>query len=310
MLNRPQTLDDYVGQTKAKEIIKLTIGACLKTGKPLPHILLWGQPGLGKTTLAQVIANEINASFIHTTGANLKEDLIIGRTLTKCKGERNVLFIDEIHNLPQATEEKFYSLMEDNKIELNIIGEPIWYELPNITIIGATTKLGNLSKPFRDRFGIILELQPYTEEELSLVVFNTLYKNGIKVDAEICLQLALRSKGVPRIAISLANRFSDYILSKNILVPTINDLNNMLQLYEIEEDGLEKKDIELLRYLFVSGKPVGLSNLASALGYDRRTLEEVTEPFLVRKGLIARTTRGRQLTENGIKFLYRRKLVG
>lgn len=300
---RPQALVDFIGQEKIKKILELSIQAFQNTGKPVPHICFWGEPGLGKTTLGSIIANEINAKFVHTTGSSLKEDLDLGKLLANADHGYAVLFIDEIHSLSGYMEEKLYTVMEDNKVELNIVGEPTWYKLGKLTIIGATTKLGYLSKPLLDRFGLLLEVEPYQPDELALVCYSGFLKNNIKINPKICLDIALRARGVPRVALRLTSRCIDFTKAKNLDEFTDEHLNDLMEMLEIDENGLEKKDYEILKYLYSVNKPVGLTNIASAVGHDKRFIETMVEPFLVRNGYIVRTGRGRQITDRGIEII-------
>ena len=305
---RPRTFDSYIGQTSLKNMLKISIEAAKKKEVPLDHLLFYGPPGLGKTTLACVIANETGASIKITSAPALERPRdIIGILMSLKAGE--VLFIDEIHRLNKIAEEILYPAMEDFFLDMNTGKgqslKTLRVPVPKFTLIGATTKAGALSGPLRDRFGIIHRLEFYTQEELAQVVKRTADILNIKITDDGAKAVAKRSRGTPRIANRLVKRVSDYAIVKanGIVNETIADeaLNNL----NIDKYGLDTTDRALLNLIAekYQGGPVGLETIAAALGEDSKTIEEVYEPFLLQEGFIQRTPRGRKLTPFAVKVL-------
>lgn len=301
---RPESFDDYHGQTKIKKRLEIVIKACQIRKVPLPHILLVGKPGLGKTSLAYVISREISSTFNQCVGSSLKNDDDIAKILaTMDENNQNLLFIDEIHSLPKYTEEKFYQLLEDNEIELTINNETNIYSLPPLTVLGATTRVGALTKPFIDRFGLQFELENYSLVELGYIVAATAARLGLIIDGECAVDIARRARGTPRIAVNLTQRCGDMAIVLGLPQITQEVINETMALYDIDSIGLTPRDYLLLERLAESDKPLGLTTLANTIGEDKLTIETVIEPYLVEQGLITRTNRGRIITDKGIEFV-------
>jgi len=305
---RPQNLKEYIGQDKVKENMKIYIEAAKKRGEPLDHVLLYGPPGLGKTTLASIISNEMRSNIKITSGPAIEKPGDLAALLTNLT-EFDVLFIDEIHRLSKAVEEILYPALEDYTLDI-IIGKgpsakSIRIDLPKFTLIGATTKAGSLTTPLRDRFGIIHRLELYTVEDLSTIVKRSAKILEIEIDKESSLEIARRSRGTPRIANRLLKRVRDYALvlgDGNIdLKITKHALNNL----EIDELGLDETDRKLLETMILTynGKPVGIETLATTLGEEIETIEDVYEPYLIQIGFISRTPRGRIPLEPAYKHI-------
>ena len=302
---RPLSFDDYIGQTSIKETLKISIEASKKRNVHLDHLLFYGPPGLGKTTLASIIAHELNTNIKITSAPSIERPRdIIGILMQMKEGE--VLFIDEIHRLNKIAEEILYPAMEDFVIDLTTgksqSVKTVRIPIQKFTLIGATTKAGALSGPLRDRFGIIHRLEFYTAEELSQIVKRTAKILEFKIDADGAMEIAKRSRCTPRIANRLVKRSADWAIVKGDGVITKEVAQAALTALDIDEIGLDVTDRALLKLMINSfeGGPVGIETLAVALGEDIRTIEDVYEPYLIQQGLIARTPRGRKAT----KFAY------
>ncbi|MCD7780529.1 MAG: Holliday junction branch migration DNA helicase RuvB [Candidatus Gastranaerophilales bacterium] len=303
---RPKKFDDYVGQSALKSTLKISIEAAKKREMPLDHILFYGPPGLGKTTLASVIATEMEANIKITSAPALERPRdIIGILMTMKGGD--ILFIDEIHRLNKISEEILYPAMEDFSLDMTTgksqTLKSIRIPLPKFTLIGATTKAGSLSSPLRDRFGIIHRLEFYTEEELTKVIQRTAKILNIKIEDKGAKAIARRSRGTPRIANRLVKRVSDYAIVKSNGLIDADTADNALDILQIDKFGLDNTDRMLLNLIAekYNGGPVGIETLATALGEDSKTIEDVYEPYLVQKGFIQRTPRGRKLTPYACK---------
>ena len=298
---RPKTFDSYVGQTALKETLKISIEAAKKRNTTLDHVLFYGPPGLGKTTLAGIIAEELGTTVKITSAPSFERPRdIIGVLMSLKEGE--VLFIDEIHRLNTVTEEILYPAMEDFYLDM-MTGKTqtvktMRIQLPKFTLIGATTKAGDISSPLRDRFGFVHRLQFYTVEELSQVVLRTAKILNIEVNSESAKEIASRSRGTPRIANRLLKRVGDFAIVKNNGVVDLELTKNSLDTLKIDEYGLDETDRSMLKLIIekYNGGPVGLDTIAAALGEDVRTIEDVCEPYLLQAGLLIRTPRGRKVS--------------
>ncbi len=305
---RPKSFENYIGQSALKETLKITIAAAKKREMPLDHLLFYGPPGLGKTTLAGVIAEQMGVDIKITSAPALERPRDIIGILMSLKGGE-ILFIDEIHRLNKVAEEILYPAMEDFFLDMTTgksqTVKTLRVPLPKFTLIGATTKAGELSGPLRDRFGIIHRLEFYTNEELSQVITRTARLLNIEITKEGALAIAGRSRGTPRIANRLIKRVSDYALVKSDGRITEDIANKALDTLKIDKCGLDSTDRSLLKMIIekYNGGPVGIETLAAALGEDVRTLEDVCEPFLLQAGLLQRTPRGRKVTPTGFKHL-------
>ena len=305
---RPLNFDDYIGQTSIKETLKISIEASKKRKVHLDHLLFYGPPGLGKTTLASIIANELNTKIKITSAPSIERPRdVIGILMQMKEGE--VLFIDEIHRLNKIAEEILYPAMEDFVIDLttgkNQSVKTVRIPIQKFTLIGATTKAGALSGPLRDRFGIIHRLEFYTPEELSKIVKRTAKILDFQIDDDGAMEIAKRSRYTPRIANRLVKRSADWAIVKGNGVITKDVAKDALSALDIDEIGLDVTDRALLELIIKSfdGGPVGIETLAVALGEDIRTIEDVYEPYLIQKGLIARTPRGRKATKYAYEYL-------
>ena len=299
---RPQTLSEYVGQDKAKDNLEIYIKAAVGRKEPLDHVLLYGPPGLGKTTLAGIIANEMGVNFRVTSGPAIEKPKDLAALLTNLN-DGDVLFIDEIHRLSRSVEEVLYPAMEDYVIDI-IFGQgpsarSIRLDLNRFTLVGATTRSGQLSAPLRDRFGVLLRLEMYTPEELAEIVTRSAGILGIDIDKDGALEIASRSRGTPRIANRLLKRVRDVaqVLGEGVIDTRIASI--ALDRFEIDELGLDYFDRNLLRAIIekYNGGPVGLDTLAAALGEEAVTIEDVYEPYLMQIGFLTRTSRGRCVTK-------------
>lgn len=305
---RPLQLDDYIGQDRVKENIKIFISAALERGESLDHVLLSGPPGLGKTTLAAIIANELGNPIRKTSGPAIERPGDLAAILTNLEpGE--ILFIDEIHRLNRAVEEIMYPAMEDFVIDI-IIGKgpaarTLRLDLPPFTLIGATTRPGLLSSPLRDRFGIICRLDFYSPEDLAAIITRAATILGIAIEPEGAYEIAVRSRGTPRVANRLLRRVRDYALVKAGGTITRATAKKALQMLEIDEWGLDTVDRMILEAIIVkfAGGPVGLETLAAAVSEEHDTVSDVYEPYLLKMGLIQKTPRGRIATERAFQHL-------
>ena len=298
---RPKSFDTYIGQAALKDTLKITIEAAKKREQPLDHLLFYGPPGLGKTTLAGVIAQEMNVDIKITSAPALERPRdIIGILMSLQGGE--ILFIDEIHRLNKVAEEILYPAMEDFYLDMTTgksqTVKTLRVPLPKFTLIGATTKAGELSGPLRDRFGIIHRLEFYTDEELTQVIKRTAGILNIEIDTKGALAIARRSRGTPRIANRLVKRVSDFALVKYNGKITETVADESLDILKIDEFGLDTTDRNLLKLIIekYDGGPVGIETIAAAIGEDVRTIEDVCEPFLLQAGLLQRTPRGRKVS--------------
>lgn len=305
---RPKHLEDYIGQEKAKENLSIYITAAKMRSEPLDHVLLYGPPGLGKTTLAGIIANELGVNIRITSGPAIEKQGDLVAILSNLE-EGDVLFIDEIHRLNRTVEEILYPAMEDGKIDI-IIGKgpsarSYQLKLPRFTLVGATTRAGQISAPLRDRFGVILRLELYSNNELAHIVKRSSSILNIPVDDEGALQIASRSRGTPRIANRLLKRSRDFAQVKYDGVITKQAADEALSSMEIDPLGLDAIDRRLLRTMIrnYNGGPVGLETIAAAIGEEAVTIEDVYEPYLMQIGFLSRTPRGRCVTPAGYKHL-------
>ncbi len=305
---RPQMLDEYIGQERAKQSLRVAIDAAKSRRESLDHLLLSGPPGLGKTTLASVVANEMGAQVRTTSGPAIERTGDLAAILTNLS-EGDVLFIDEIHRLNHTIEEILYPAMEDFFLDIVIGKGPaarsIRLDLPRFTLIGATTRSGLLTGPLRDRFGLNARLDYYTPEELSRIVARSAGILGVRIDAEGAREIAGRSRGTPRLANRLLKRVRDYAQVRFDGEITLPVAREALAFFEVDEIGLDWMDNKILSTLTQTflGRPVGLSTLASAVGEDASTLEDVYEPYLLQRGLINRTPKGRQATPRAFEHM-------
>ena len=305
---RPRVFEDYIGQEKVKENLKVYIQAAVSRGESLDHVLLYGPPGLGKTTLAGIIANEMNVNLRVTSGPAIEKQGDLAALLTNLN-EGDVLFVDEIHRLHRSVEEVLYPAMEDNALDI-IIGKgpsarSIRLDLPKFTLVGATTRAGQLSAPLRDRFGVVMRLELYTPEELSRIVSRSAAILGIGIDGEGALQIAKCSRGTPRIANRILKRARDFaqVVGNGVIDKDAACL--ALKRMEIDELGLDATDRRLLTTMIKSynGGPVGLETIAAAIGEEAVTIEDVYEPYLMQIGFLGRTPRGRIATPQAYEHL-------
>ncbi|OQA55982.1 MAG: Holliday junction ATP-dependent DNA helicase RuvB [Candidatus Omnitrophica bacterium ADurb.Bin277] len=299
---RPNTLDEFVGQSQVKDNLKVFVEAALKRGEPLDHILLFGPPGLGKTTLANIIARKMNAKIHQVSGPVLERAGDLAGILTNLE-KGDVLFIDEIHRIPHVVEEYLYSAMEDFVIEIMIDKGPharsVKMQLPRFTLIGATTRSGLLTAPLRSRFGIVERLNYYADADLAEIVKRSAGILEIHVDEAGAHEIASRSRGTPRIANRLLRRVRDYAQVKADGVITADVADKGLQMLGVDKEGLDPMDKRILNYILKEcrGGPVGVGSLAVGVGEDSETIEEIYEPYLIQRGFLKRTSAGRVVTE-------------
>ena len=299
---RPQLIGDFVGQNSVKEQMQIFVEAARKRHEPLDHTLIFGPPGLGKTTLAHIVANEMEVGLKTTSGPVIEKAGELVAFLSNLE-ENDVLFIDEIHRLSASVEEILYPAMEDYRIDI-VIGEgpaarSIPYTLKPFTLIGATTRAGLLTSPLRDRFGIVHRLEFYAVEELTEIVTRSGQRLDVKVDAEGALEIARRARGTPRVANRLLRRVRDYAEVRADGIVSAETADAALELLNVDAEGIDAMDRKLLLTILekFSGGPVGLDSLAAAIGEERDTIEDVVEPYLIQQGYMMRTPRGRVATE-------------
>ena len=303
---RPSSLNEYIGQEKAKEHLRIYIDAAKARGESLDHVLFYGSPGLGKTTLAGIIANEMGVNMKVTSGPAIEKPGEMAAILNNLQ-EGDVLFIDEIHRLNRQVEEVLYPAMEDFAIDIMIgkgaTARSIRLDLPHFTLVGATTRAGLLTAPLRDRFGVVHHLEFYTPEELQTIIVRSANVLGVEIDSKGAYAMARRSRGTPRLANRLLKRVRDFAQVKYDGVITEDVANFALDLLDVDKYGLEQLDRTILLTIIekFAGGPVGLDTLAAAIGEDSGTLEDVYEPYLIKNGFLNRTPKGRVATD----FAYR-----
>ena len=305
---RPQLLDDYIGQEKTKEMLKVYIEAAKERGDALDHVLFYGPPGLGKTTLAGIMANEMNVNIKVTSGPAIEKPGEMAAILNNLQ-EKDVLFVDEIHRLNRQVEEVLYPAMEDYAIDIMIgkgaSARSIRLDLPKFTLVGATTRAGMLTAPLRDRFGVVNRMEYYTIPELKTIILRSAGVLGVGIDDQGADALARRSRGTPRLANRLLKRVRDFAQVRYDGYITEEVANNALDLLDVDKEGLDQTDLDLLLAVIqkFGGGPVGLDTLSASIGEDAGTIEDVYEPYLLKNGFIQRTPRGRVVTEKAYVHL-------
>ena len=305
---RPETIDEYVGQKEVVDNLKVFIKAAKLRNEPLDHVLLYGPPGLGKTTLAYIIAHELGSNIKTTSGPSIEKSGDLAAVLSTLE-PGDVLFIDEIHRLPRFIEEILYPAMEDFSLDIIVGSEgntrSISIDLPPFNLVGATTRAGDLTAPLRDRFGIVNKLNYYTNEELKKIIKRTSRVLNMKINDDAALELAKRSRGTPRIANRLFKRVSDFSLVEGKETIDLEVTNNALERLKVDKYGLDETDHQLLLAIInkFSGGPVGIDAISNSIGEEVTTIEDVYEPYLLQQGLLKRTNRGRIVTEKAYEVL-------
>ncbi len=304
---RPSYIDEYIGQSEVKENMKVFIEAAKMREEALDHVLLYGPPGLGKTTMAYIIANELDVNIRTASGPSIEKPGDLAAVLSSLE-PGDVLFIDEIHRMPRFIEEILYPAMEDFTLDIIVGSEGstrnIKIDLPPFTLVGATTKAGDLTSPLRDRFGIVNKLQYYTEEELTLIVKRTGKVLNTEIEDEAAIELARRSRGTPRIANKLFRRVRDFALVEGKSVIDLEITKKALERLKIDKTGLDETDKEIMLAIIekFNGGPVGIDTLATAVGEEVSTIEDMYEPYLIQVGLLKRTSRGRIATDKAYQY--------